>query len=405
MGCIIMDKKRFTFIYFVVFLMCSHSAIGEEITLDLIITGYGGASDAEAIIQFYSEPSTAPSSRIISNESRNRYGHFESRIKTGFEMEEVAELYILGKIRNRSGEDVAYIPLEIFDKSRLNQRGHASLRIQSFITIERAFLNSFPFSSGFHSGYIDSDNINQVLFSISLLIEKGYVEGDRWRDVFNSFLQNIHFFRSDNSHIPKMLQYLRTYRNLANNKEYNEFYAETLVRLGGLGIGGTNVTPNETLQQYIHKEWETLLIEHPLSVVSQVRSMMKLFQSDSRFSDCIGFGGLALKQFQNDEIVDAIVDDREIRNYVLSAMQGITECFQLDYAIRSPEGSRSDVEGAAKFLTADNNASAQVYYFIELYEKLEMQGIFPVRHEGSVSLSETSRIREIKKYYLWFTNI
>lgn len=398
-----MTSRIIKSLVFVACLLYGHTALSKQIFLDLSITGFTSRVKLDAVVQFYSRPEIAPTSKTITNEERNNYGHFVQKIETGYETDEISRLYILGRIRNAVGEEVGYIPIFILDKSDLNDRGFAKVSIQSYTDVSRAFLNSFPFSHGFHAGFINNDNLEQVLFATQLLIEKGYVDGERWNAVFSSFLQNIQFFKDNNPQIGRILKFLRTYGNLTNNKKYYEFYAKTLVKLDKLDVDGTDVAPNETLGRYVQKEWETLLIDHTYSVVPVVRSMIETLFEEKRYSECINLSGLAFKQFQAQEVINEAVNNGEFRNYILSAMQGATECFQLDFATRSDRGSRSDVKGATSFLREDEEAKSDVNYFIELYETLEKKGCLPRRPEKVLSQSEASRINQIGKYYWWLT--
>lgn len=399
----IMNDRVSKSILLVTCLLYTQFVSGNEITLDVSITGYAKASSVEAILQFYTEPKVAPSSKTISNEQRNEFGHFKGELTLGFGLEEFTQLYVLGKIRNKAGEDVAYVPLTVLNKSAFNERGFARLSISSESDINKAFENSYPISRGFHEGFINEDNLNPVLFSTRLLIEKGYVVGENWVNVFNSFLQNIQFFKDHNTHIAKILRFLRTYGNLAKNRKYYEFYAETLVRLDSLGVDGTEVAQNESLGQYVKNEWETLLIEHPLSVVPVVRRMIDTLNAEKRYAECVDFGGLAFKRFQAQDVLNEILRDKQTRSYVLSAMQGVTECFQLDFLMRAPNGSRGDVRKAAEFLRADKETNKEVSFFVDLFQALEMHGIFPRRPGRALPESEASRIEQIGKYYWWFT--
>ena len=96
--------------------------------------------------------------------------------------------------------------------------------------------------------------------------------------------------------------------------------------------------------------------------------------------------------------------DNDVRSYVLSAMQGATECLQLDFADRADNGSKMDKKAAAAFLKAEAKAGAEcISSFVQLFDELDNRGnLFPRRPKGFTP-EEASRIQEISNYYGVFT--
>jgi len=396
-------KQLITWCSISLVLAYSNICIAKPVTIDIKVTGFNKSISLDAELKIYPGSDFAADTKRLVNNNRDDNGHFVLEDhRFGYEVDKVSNIYVIGKLKDTGGKVKGYIPLTILHKSDLNSRGYAKLTIPSYTSKEKAFSNSYPFSFGFNQGFINEDNLEKVLFSTRLLMESSYVDGDSWQVLFNSFLQNIQFFKSHNHYIKRVFKYLNTYSSLATNQEYFKFYAETLVRLDGLGVDGTDVSPGESLSQRIQKEWESLIIDHSAAVVPMVRSMIEVLYSEKRYLECVKFSGLAFKKFQTQEVSEKL-DNTEFRNYILSAMQGGTQCFQLDFADRADDGSKIDVKAATKFEREDNETRDEVNNFIDLFFLLEKRGYMP-RRPRELPSTEASRIIEISRYFWHFTS-
>lgn len=376
----------------------SFLSFAESASFDLKITGFNRNVGLNAEIKIYTGPDSAADSISLENRKRDRNGHFILKgHKLDVEIDNVSEMYIIGKIIDLDGKLKGYIPLTVIHKSEFNRRGYTSIKVSSYSDKKNSFSNSYPFSKGFNRYFINESNLEKVLFSTRLLMELGYVNGDDWQILFNSFLQNVQFFRNNTKYINRVFSYLNTYGHLTENPEYYKFYAEMLVKLDKLEIDGTDVAPGESLRQRIQKEWETLVIDHIVSITPIVRSMIDVLYSEKRYLECVQFSGRAFKKFQTDEVVEKFVNT-EFRNYVLSAMQGGTECFQMDFADRAKNGNKNDVRAAALFEKDDAETKDAVGGFIDLFRVLEKGGYLP-RRPIDMPTDEASRIEELDKYY------
>lgn len=372
-------------------------------SLDILISGLKSQTKASAIVQMYTSYKFAPYTVTIKNSERNANGHFKKSIETPFSGENIEVIYIVGELKNQKNERIGYIPLQVLKRSDFSpKRLFARKHFRSVLNRERAFLASYPFSSDFVSGFIDKDNLNQVLNATQILIAHKFVEGRSWQDLFNSYLRNVSYFRTDNTKIEDMLAFLRTYGSLRDSPNFFSFYSDMLIKLDQLGMGGTKLKSGKFLKDYIFSELRTVITQQTSRSIPKFRSIIKLLRDGRRYSDCISLSTTMFRSIRSKENLLLEISkgtSGSTRRYVLSAMQGATECLQLDFANGDPNGNRKNKLQATKY-QFEHGGDTFIKEFVGLYEDLQKHGnVFPRRPKNT---NNASRLTEISSYYTSF---
>ena len=379
----------------------------EPISIDLSITGNNVSGAARADIRVYVNADGSPREFELRPDRRNRDNILSGRIDVGKELSDVVHVVLFGQLLSSDNEVVGFIPVSVLPNSAFNSRGFAEHEVRSQSERSNVFHASYPFRTNDDQGFVNSENVEIVLFSTKLLIEDEFVSGDQWDRLFSFFLGNMRFFARQNDKISRMLSYLRTYNQIAKNDDFVSFYIDALVRLERLNVDGTELIPSrETLEEYIFNELSFLFRENIEYSLIQAGQTLRMYRDEQDNLSCIVLSEVIFSSLINTgNIIERLREDRQLRDYALSAMQASTECIQLHYAFKSPEGTRGNIEGATQFALDTDKARGSIFQYVALFEDLEDQGLLPRDPGRRYGPGEISRVNEISKYYNQFREL
>ena len=344
-------------------------------------------------VRSHPDPNPRSLSRAIT-EKREQVVSFE---KVPMPLKNEPYLYVYGTLTGQSQDTIAYVPVTIIDLRKYPRWDLLDYTVTIVSDKRKALLSSFPLSPTIGQS-LKEFPLDAALIATKLLMLAKWIDAeDEWSRITGDYLHELpRIFQDDPTRIAIALLYLDEYIEIANRRDYDRFYVSFLLALKKLGLGGTKVSPSQTLDDKIfsglNKIFATRLLDTYDLSSNAVRELRQRSLNERR-AECINLSDFLLNA------IDGALAEKKIQDSakgdILSFLQAVTVCASEYYVDSVENTSRIDVKGTTAYLWGLRETKDFVRHFMQLCANVESLGWLPRFPRGA----DAARVREISKYY------